>query len=725
MINNLVQGAILLCLIAGTDVQAGGVNEDKKRTEELRQLMWQSSDKDFDVTKIPDKWKNQSAVIIAKSNVLSYRKAVFISSLSHNRYNHYRIMLLDNTAVEQYAQFNIPGSRNAIEGRYSTYAGFKIIKPDGREIEISLDALVKEEGKLNHSSYENYKLAIPNLEKGDILDYYMAEEQTFLIQGKYYGFDPVIFQLHDEYPVMKQKISFDVLRRCYINLVSLNGAPEFRLTEDATDEKNHYFLEDGDRESVKDVRWLHTYRELPTIKFKVTYASSAAANVIPGFIGSPGKIKSSVSMQEIESLMRYLFTYSGDSYIFLASHMKKNHRKVKDKDKLAREAYYALRNINRVRPAEAWLLRGQEPNPDIGTLRSVAALSKYYKAKKIPHEVFIGIPRQISALDNLILENELTFMIKVNTTTPFCLGRFDNNAIVNEIDPDMQGTQVFSANGLAIPGVWSFKKTDVPVVSHEENKVETMCKLQVTDLAAGNIEADVTKSARGVSRIWFQNALMDIYTYRDEEKAKYTTMTNDFDGYAGREAKKLLQQRVSYKASREENFRKALKALVDDDYEMTIDKTGGLQVHQTGRSDDKPEFKCSYKIAFRDAVKRAGANYIIDIGKFIEKQVQLTDDEKDRKHNIYMPYAQSFSNVIELSVPEGYIVQGADKLNMKVENKTGGFTSTATVEGNLLRIKTYKFYKTNYLEKDAWNEVMQFIQAAHEFTQKQILLKKM
>src|SRR5690606_30061489 len=153
--------------------------------------------KDFAVTTIPDKWKNQSAVIIAKSNLLSYRKAVLLSALNHNQYYHNRIMLLDKSAVEEYAQFSLPGSRvGGVGTKYLTYAGFKIIKPDGREMEVSLNDLVKEEQKFNSSTFERYKLAIPNLEIGDILDYYMAEEETFVISSKYYAFDPVIFQLH-------------------------------------------------------------------------------------------------------------------------------------------------------------------------------------------------------------------------------------------------------------------------------------------------------------------------------------------------------------------------------------------------------------------------------------------------------------------------------------------------------------------------------------------------
>src|SRR5690606_8987623 len=132
MINRCIM-AVLVSTALLSHSYGGGVNEDKKRAEEIKQQMWNSGDKDFAVTTIPDKWKNQSAVIIAKSNLLSYRKAVLLSALNHNQYYHNRIMLLDKSAVEEYAQFSLPGSRvGGVGTKYLTYAGFKIIKPDGR-----------------------------------------------------------------------------------------------------------------------------------------------------------------------------------------------------------------------------------------------------------------------------------------------------------------------------------------------------------------------------------------------------------------------------------------------------------------------------------------------------------------------------------------------------------------------------------------------------------------
>ena len=693
------------------------INLNKKRADEIKEMMWKSGDADFSATVAPEKWKTQSAVILAKSNALYYKKSLIGANLNFDTFNHYRIKLQDNNAIEKYAQFSLPSTDPYGANRNEVYAGFKIVKADGKEVNVPITDAVLQKQELNSQDYNSYKIAIPNLEIGDIIDYYICEEESIYVPGKYYAFDPVIFQLHAEYPIVKQKISFEVLRRCYINLKSLNGAPQFKLTNDDANDKTYYSIVDADRESIKDIRWLFPYRELPTIKFKVTYASSLAASYVPGFIGEPGVIKSSVSDSEIRDLFKFIFNYSA-SGAWLKSHMNKNFKGVTDKDKLAREAFYALRYFNRFKNAEDWLLNGTNSNPDVGLTSLITSLSDYYKVKKINHEILIGIPRQISGLENLILENELTLMLKVNTPTPFYVGRFENNAMPGEIDTDLQGAQVYSTSGLLSPSSWVFTKVNVPVESHEQNNITNTNKLTITDLAEGVIEMNISASMKGMSRVYHQNMLMDFYDYQDEEKNRYEK------GSSPKASKALVKKRDDYKASREENRKKQLETVLKENYEFTVENARDLQILQPGRFDDKPEFMYTCKADAKDVIKKVGPNYLLDIGKFIEGQIKLTNEEKERKYNIYMSYASSFTYRIEMQLPDGYTVQGVEKLNVNVENETGGFKSNARIEKNTLIIETLKHYKSNYQKKDKWPLMVAFMDAASEFNQKQILLEK-
>src|SRR5690606_33046990 len=141
-------------------------------------------------------------------------------------------------------------------------------------------------------------------------------------------------------------------------------------------------------------------------------------------------------------------------------------------------------------------------------------LSSYYRAKKINHEIIIGIPRQISSLDNLIMENELTVMMRVNTSKPFYIGTFDIHAVVNEIDPDLQGEEVYVANALGTPSLWRLESSKIPVTPHQENLSEGKYSLKIANLTEGIVEVKMQKSYYGASRNQFQNVLLDFHDYR-------------------------------------------------------------------------------------------------------------------------------------------------------------------------------------------------------------------
>lgn len=723
MTKHIVKTLLIVFVISVAQV-AIAANDDPKRAAEIRQMMWTNPDPEFSVTAIPDKWKDKSAVIIAKYNMLSYRKTPLSSNLDYVRFNHNRIMLLDKSAIEDYSQFTIPESGTYGNIRSSFYAGFKIIKPDGTEIEIPLLQAVKEELEVNNSGFNKLKLAIPNLEEGDILDYYFGEERQITLATKYFSFDPVIFQLHGDYPIMHQKITFDVLRRCFINLKSLNGAPDFELASDDKDDKNTYTLVDEDRESIKDIRWLYANRQIPSVKFKVTYASSFAASA-PTFIGEPGVLKSEVSKEETKKLVQYMFNTSMYYGSDLNGYMRKHHKKEKDLNKLAREAYYAYRNIDRIKNTEAKLLYGRNTNESSGIVKDVIALSNYYRWNDIPHKVIIGVPREISSIDDLILENELMLMIKVTTTDPFYIGRFTNHSTIGEIDESLQGTNAYEVDGVLSPVHWELSETEIPMLEASANHTMSHYNISVVDLDEDKVNIDIKKESSGANRIFYQNVLMDIYDFKEEEKARFE-MGEDFEGYKKSEQKKLLQRKSDYIANREKQLNESLKAVIGNDLDLKLEEPTDLKIVQTGRFHDKPEFIYTCKVEAGGAIKRAGKNYLVNIGKFIDGQIQLTDEErKERMYDVYHSFARSYAYRIEFTIPDGYQVQGLDKLQNKVENATGGFVSSAKIEGSKLIVESKKHYSSNFNKKEDWHLMVEFLDAAYNFTQQQILLRKL
>jgi hypothetical protein len=114
----------------------------------------------------------------------------------------------------------------------------------------------------------------------------------------------------------------------------------------------------------------------------------------------------------------------------------------------------------------------------------------------------------------------------------------------------------------------------------------------------------------------------------------------------------------------------------------------------------------------------------MDIGKLIEKQVKIEDIELDRAYNIYFDNARSFRYKLIFEIPKGYQVQGIEKLSIKAEFAVGGFVSTAKEENGKVIVETYKYYNKNFVDAKDWKDVVSYLNAANNFSDQKILLKK-
>src|SRR5258705_4900602 len=103
-------------------------------------------EKEFEVTAIPEKWKNESAVIIGQkteylfSRLASGRK--FTTTVRINEYIHKRIKLQDKNALEKFSTFYYVTMGN--DGN----AEYKIIKASGKEESVDMKTAIEEEEDL-------------------------------------------------------------------------------------------------------------------------------------------------------------------------------------------------------------------------------------------------------------------------------------------------------------------------------------------------------------------------------------------------------------------------------------------------------------------------------------------------------------------------------------------------------------------------------------------------
>lgn len=696
---------------------------------EAKNFFWGDSDKYKSVTDIPEKWANESAVILYKNENYDFHK--FGKNVTYTSSVRKRIKLLDKAAVEEFSEFAFKKRFRSDKGRYTwkekgnNFVGVKIVKPDGGEVEIDVE---KESVEVDGET----KLAIANLEIGDIIDYYFYRLEPF--KATYaFGFDPVETNLGEEYPTVDFKLFFETENDFFINFNSFNGAP--KLEEIPTEKKNmrRYELVASDIEKNEYMRWFYPLLELPSYKFQVYFARSGKfEDRALAFLPEKEKIiKTSVSKEEVLDLYDNRFKPDGDIGDVRKFFKKKNFSS--DTEKVT-EAFYFMRHYYLTRFVEAIIIKDADImyNPFVyygypvfieNQKQFVRHFTEFLKREKIKYEIVVAKKRFDGSIDDLLIERNVNVLIKVNTPTPLYAQLFSIHTNINEFSPLIEDTDVFllSATRNKIDVI---ERGKLPVSTYSDNETKKEMTLSMTEDFSG-ITISSVNSFKGHSKKDEQYNRLMFSDYVNEDYAKYETKPfielvkrkKDKARYK-KEIEALIEKIKGKQKERYENSAKG-EYLVEDieDYTYLINETGRYGL------DDYFTFTEIFTTK-NSLIKKAGPNYIIEIGKLIGGQIDLNEKERERSANVYASNARSFNYNITFNIPEGYTVAGLDKLNKSVDNETGAFISTAEIKDGKLLIKTSKQYKHTFEPNSNWKKMIAFLDEANQFTNEKILLKK-
>ncbi|WP_026704056.1 DUF3857 domain-containing protein [Flavobacterium soli] len=711
---------LLLCFLVL--LSAATFAQDKA---EIKEFFWGKGDAFKNANTVPDKWKGESAVIIFKNDYYNFHK--FGKSVTYTSAVRKRIKLLDAAAVLEFSEFSFNERFYTNKGfsfkKGTTTIGVKIVKANGTEIEIDVEKEAK-------TIDDEKKVAIANLEIGDIIDFYYYTVEPF---KSFYevGFDPVETTLGDIYPTMEMKVQFETENDFFINFNTYNGAPELKETFNKGGERK-YELVAKDIEKDEFPRWFYPAVELPFYKFQVYFARSSRFEAgAEAFLSEKESIiKKTVTKDDVFNYYSNKFRPSGDISQINSFIKSKNFKSDEEK---VREVYYYTRHIYFTRYFEAFVANetnmfypfGFYNNPIfINTEEQfINHFMAFLKKNEIEYDIIIGTARYNGPINDLLIEKNVTLLLKVKTKEPIYLEFFTPFSSAQQFNYNLENTEAYSLQLSKGKRVVDAENVTLPKTTSADNVSKRISKItlgkNLSDLNVSRVS-----SFFGHFKEYEQSDKMDFYDFVDEDYKKYNTESL-FDLIKNK--KKQEQYKKEFKsliAKLKDKKKEELKKSVSREFGFEIDEVA-YEVENTGRFGSNQAFV--YKEDFsvkNNLVKKAGENYIIEIGKILTDQIEIDKKEKERDNNVYMSYPRSFDNEIVFEIPAGYTVTGLEKLNKKVENETGMFSSTATVKGNLLTIKTFKEYK-NYYEPNAnWGKMVAFLEAAYQFTQEKILLKK-
>lgn len=712
-----------------------------KKPEDIKEFVWGENDTYTEIPAIPEKWKNESAVVILKNESHYYNKS--LKTLNNFFVIRKIIKLNDKASLEKFSEFNYASALLYNNKFINNWLGIKIIKPNG-DIKIIDVENEKIETSFNENTYfygysattktrhEIYKLAVPELEIGDIIDYYIYTREKYSTRGFYVmrAFENVI---SEEYPIMNFNLNLKVENDFFINFNTFNGATKLEDITPPKQRDKEYLLAAKNIEKINNLQWIYPLVEYPSYKYQISFAQTGKyENRTPAFLSKKEDIiKTKIDSEEI--LKKYKNSYN---LKYITKDIKKFFKnKELSKKQLVEEAYYYMRHVylnqymEGVIADEENLISIYTPSlykKDIAVTtqgRFLVRFGSFLKKNNIPFEIIKAKYRYDGNIDGLLLQQNLISAIKVNLEEPIYLYPFNNNTFFNWIPSTIEGTDVylmsFNKNYEKIEKV---KKSKLPISNYKDNNTKEVSNISFDDNFS-QINLKRESFHKGHNKVNQINSRLFFFDYINTEYKKYGT-TAFADLLKKKDRKKYDQTFAAYKEKISKNRLEKLEKNTQDEFDFKIDEYT-YEITNTGRNsiDDYLSYSEKY-IVKEDLLKKAGVNYILEIGKLIGNQVAIGDKDKQREENIYMSYPRSFNNEITVTIPNGYTVSGYDKLNEKIENETGGFVSEASLSGQILTVKTYKYYKNNYEPNANWSKMLAFLEMAYQFSQKKILLKK-
>ena len=700
-----------------TAVQAQENKEYKQLAADMEQNTWGSKDPIFESNVLPANYKNESAVILAKKYALeteTKRKGDYSRTEGFRKVTtgvlletvREKIYINDKLSLQDFSEMSFNKLQSKQIGFWGqtkkasyTFLGIRIIKPDGSIQKVNLDEAAV---TLKASADEKKnKIAIPNLAIGDIIDYYIVsyDKANFTNTAQ-----AMAFPLQHEYAIVNYSISLSLDKNIAVEYQSINGAPNFKTSKQ--DDDNVLELTASNLPKTKNLIWSSENRQLPTVRILYTFGDSYHSKknkVKKGEVVKVGNIGPDIEKNYIEQITRP---------ITAESNFKKDWGKYKKKhkenmsDSIVASYIYYYGQYESLFGRTPWRfyagpITGYVHSTILSTLISQIVM-RFYTAEKMKTDLLVAPGRNNVKSQDVFFPGDLNPILKVYTPKPI-YWQISGDYAFGEVDPILEGEE---ATAVTLKGMRATdeSRTKIERTSAVQNSLSETVSI---NFDKANPQLTMMKRhvvANGHTRRSFQKDLASKY-----DKEFFLLQALEMDEPASEK-----------KPDMKEKFTTELT----ERFQAKPTELAAYSVSNFGFHHGSPSFVMDETFTMDAFSKKAGNNFIVEVGKLVGPQLEIKPEQRERTIDVYMPYARSYRDTIEITLPEGYEFEGIEKLNKKVENETGGFISSAKLENGKLTITTHKYYSSHFEKAANWSKLVAFIDAAFEFSKEKLLLKR-
>jgi hypothetical protein len=710
----------------------GSSAEYKERAATVRADVWAWKDPAFTSRTVPAEYANESCVIMGRKAVIEADTKKKINwTLSAHRNFYYNstvremVKINDKASLEEYSQFSYRQFKKLngwLSATSTSFMGARIIKSNGAVKEVNIDEAVLLKDASNE---QQRKLAISDLQVGDVLDYFVrTEEYSEYIKEP----ERLIFVFGDDHPILDYSLHCEIGNKYAIEYKSLNKAPEARQT---TNEDKDFILDI----SMKNIKaaptglWTASMRELPAFRLNVL-----AGGTYVGSGRSAGEVVKNVPLTDIINLVNIGTSppnfgksiYVEQAVMNVLRGYDKHYNKV-PKDSLANLIYYAYRFVRYYNRVDAGLDAGEDRNNmDINNYDYLLNLKQVLDLHKIRSALVVMPYKHGPDIQNIMGVGDLSVMLRVELEKPVFFA--------NENMFTCPGFIPASVEGQPCPEVHpkNFNHGQVVGLDIRTPLSNAGENLQQEDLQVGFNGADMQllhvkrhTVLKGKMKEGEQLRLLNFEDCYESERNTLRVERSIMDDLKkARKSKNVSEDYTTALQKARASLKHRFKQEISSEFEQDPKDLIAWKIENPGLRHTSPDMVYSSEFTVDGLIQRAGNNYLANIGKMINSPLKLTPSQRLRSLDIYMAYARTLDCTVAFDIPRGYTVQGVDKLNKTLDNDCGSVTSSAEVLNNKLLVHFKRTYKHDQEPVAKWPQLLAIIDASSDFAGQKVLLKK-
>lgn len=669
--------------------------------------------------KIPEKWKNESAIITFK-DVRFYASGGKTGTVfgKCDVFLREKVKILDAASVNKFSEVYFYDSKSDNTCFYGVIIhktdGSKVSIDEDKAVEVSLsdegDIIVINPFSLWYATEKDFKkLALPSVEMGDVVEIYYMHRISVSYSAPIHD-----VLINDTYPVLYQRYEYNVSDGYLYNLKAINNCPPIicngigsQIDQKLNKKIERFSIVDSNREKISDEKMLLDELQFPILKIHISkYVKYPSDQSLMSFSDWNTTIEKDVSKEDLIKVFKGIeYVVSVGNFGFFK--IEKIRKQLSDADspvEIAIKTFYLF------------------PSNIYSDFYWLSAFSETLAKLKIDHRIVAIIPRNIGDLTRVVRPDELVLCIEVRDENGKKVYFYEKNKYCNVslYHPLLDGAEAYAYYPKYTKYLHeeltdiSVKKLTMPALKPEDSRFHTSL-VATFDFENESLNVDANVEVSGYSKLRINNSILYGYDLSSEyellfplEKEKNTDVESENEKRL--ELEEMLKQR-----------NERMVEILNEDYKIGTLKS--MEVLNSGCFTD-PVLKYKQSYTINNIFSRAGNNIILDLGALAGSQLELDEKDVIRKNDIYYWARCINSYDIKVEIPDGYIVGNLNDFIINIDNECMALKTNAGVEGNYIHFTFEKIYKSDYDPKENWPKYVEVLEAAYDLTQKKVIMRK-